>query len=161
METNVIKLEDEKIRLKMRLLGECARMQKNILNNAKTAMQEAQDSANEHDGAMEEKFDSYREELQNKRDMFARQADQALDDLAMLNRVNTTKENDTVMLGSVVETDAPQKLFISISLGKIELDGETYFAISPMAPLYKAMAGLKAGDSYEFRGKKCKVKNVF
>lgn len=160
MEYKTLTMDVEKISLKQRLMAECVRMQKNIINNAREAMQDAQLSANEHEGAMEEKFDSYREELQNKRDLFARQLDQGLDDLAFLNKVNSQKEYDTVMLGAVVITEM-QHLFISISLGKIEIDDQVYFAVSPMAPIYKAMAGLKKGDVFEFRGKKTKILDVF
>ncbi|GAH61152.1 unnamed protein product, partial [marine sediment metagenome] len=54
-----------------------------------------------------------------------------------------------------------QKLFISISLGKIELNKETYFAISPQVPLFKAMERLKKGDSFVFNGKKHQIKDLF
>lgn len=160
METNVLLMTDEKIAIKQKLMAECVRLQKNVVNNAKEAMQDAQMSANEHDGAMEEKFDSYREELQNKRDMFARQLDQGLDDLAFLNQVNSHKEFETAVLGAVVITEM-QNLFISISLGKIEVNGKQYFAVSTMAPIFKAMAGLKKGDTFEFRGKKTRILDVF
>ena len=35
-------------------------------------------------------------------------------------------------------------------MGKIELDGEEYFAISPNVPIYNALKGKSAGDTVAF-----------
>ena len=64
--------------LKRQLLQECLRIQNEQISAAKTAMNEAQESANEHHGAMEDKFESFREACQIQRDMFARQLDEAM-----------------------------------------------------------------------------------
>jgi len=65
-----------------------------------------------------------------------------------------------VHFGSAVITDK-QKLFISIGLGKFDYDGDTWYAISPRVPLYEAMKGKKAGDTFEFNGQKSTIKDVF
>lgn len=136
-------------------------MQKVVADNARTAMVDAQSSANDNDDDTEEKlFNSYREEMQNKRDMFARQLEQAMDDLSLLNKVNATQEHQQAEFGAVVITEM-QKLFISISLGQIKVGNEVFFAISPSAPIFKALVGKKKGESFEFREKKIKVLDVY
>lgn len=143
------------------MLSKALKMQKEVIETARAAMLDAQQSANDNDDDTEEKlFNSYREEMQNKRDMFARQLEQAFDDLQMLQKVTVGQAHNEVEFGSVVETDS-QKLFISISLGAINIEEGQYFAISPSAPLYKAMAGKKAGETFQFRDKDIKVKQVF
>lgn len=154
-------MEPDKQKIKQQLLAEALRMQKVVADNARTAMLEAQSSANDNDDDTEEKlFNSYREEMQNKRDMFARQLEQAMDDTALLNKVNATQEHGQAEFGSVVITEM-QKLFISISLGQIKIGNDTFFAISPSAPLFKALAGKKKGETFDFRDKKIKVVDVY
>jgi transcription elongation GreA/GreB family factor len=154
-------MSNPKIDFKHKLLSECMRMQKEILNTHKTAMQEAQQSAIESDDNAEDSLmDSYREEMQNQRDMYARQLEHAMDDYNTLNQVNPDKLLEEVSFGSVVVTEN-QKLFICISLGNVKVDTDTYFAVSPAAPLYKAMAGKKAGESFSFRDKQIKLVEVY
>jgi transcription elongation GreA/GreB family factor len=62
--------------------------------------------------------------------------------------------------GSVVITK-DQKIFISIGLGKITLEKETFFAISIMVPLSKALMAKQKNDVIELNGKKIEIKEVF
>ncbi len=154
--------QDDKLKRKQQLLTECLRLQTQNVEQLRAAMLEAQQSANDNDDDTEEKlFNSYREEMQNKRDLFARQLDQALDDMALLHKVTALAESKDTSFGAVVETSAGQKLFISISLGQVKLNGDTFFALSPSAPLFKAMAGKKKGEPYEFRGQTASITDVY
>lgn len=146
--------------IKQALLAECIKLQKNIVATAKQAMNEAQESAMEYDESSEDNMvDSYREEMQNKRDMFARQVENALEDLALLQKV-AIEATETIQFGSVVVTEQ-QKLFVSISLGQVKIDGDTYIALSPSAPLYKILQGKKKGETYQFRDKSVKILEVY
>jgi transcription elongation GreA/GreB family factor len=146
--------------LKQHLLAECLRIQNTQIQTAKSAMDEAQESANEHQGALEDKFESFREACQIQRDMFAKQLDEAITSLSVLKRIVATKENKNIMLGSVIITNL-QKFFISVSLGEITVDGEKFFAISAMSPLFKAMAGKGEGDEFSFRDKTYRIESIF
>jgi len=46
-------------------------------------------------------------------------------------------------------------------MGKIILDGETFYAISPQVPIFQAMRGKKAGDTFIFNGQTFEIKDVF
>lgn len=149
------------LEVKQRLLGECMRIQNLQIQTAKSAMDEAQESANEHQGAgIEDKFESFREACQIQRDMFAKQLDEAITGLAILKRIVATKENKVITLGSVVHTNL-QKYFISASIGEIKVNGEKYFAISTMSPIFKAMADKTAGEEFTFRDKRYLIEEVF
>jgi transcription elongation GreA/GreB family factor len=153
-------MESLNLPFKQKVLTECIKLQREVVSSAKSAVLDAQDSAVNYDGGSEDNLmESYREEMQNKRDMFAKQLDLALDDQNLLNQIQPDKLMDTVSFGSIVYTDQ-QKLFVSISLGTIKVDGESLFAISPSAPLYKAMTGKKVGESFTFRDKQIKVLDV-
>lgn len=150
----------QKVELKRQLLHECIRIQNEQVSAARTAMEEAQESANEHHGAIEDKFESFREACQIQRDMYAKQLDEAMTGLNILRRVNVGKENSEIMLGSVVETNL-QDFFISTSLGALKLNEKTYYAISPMSPLFKAMNGKAKGERFALRDKEYEIKNVY
>ena len=150
----------QELELKKRLLQECTKLLNTQIKAAKDAMDDAQESANEHQGAIEDKFESFREACQIQRDMYARQLDELITTMGVLRRINATKESKEVAFGAVVQTSL-QNYFIGVSIGQIELDGETYYAISGMSPVFKAMAGKTAGETFEFRGQEYKIEQVF
>ncbi|MER2998274.1 hypothetical protein [Pontibacter populi] len=149
----------QELELKKRLLQECTKILNNQIKAAKDAMDDAQESANEHQGAIEDKFESFREACQIQRDMYARQLDELITTMSVLKRINATKENKEIAFGAVVHTNL-QNYFIGVSLGQIEVEGETFFAISGMSPVFKAMAGKTAGETFEFRDQKYKIEHV-
>lgn len=149
----------QELEIKKKLLQESTRLLSEQIKAAKDAMDVAQESANEHQGAMEDKFESFREACQIQRDMYARQLDELLSTMAVLKRINATKPNTDISLGAVVQTEL-QNYFIGVSLGEIKIDGESFYAISGMSPLYKVMAGKVTGESFTFRDKTYKVLQV-
>ncbi|MCD4745952.1 MAG: GreA/GreB family elongation factor [Bacteroidales bacterium] len=149
----------DKSLLKEKLFNECLKQQMKSVDNIKVAISEAQKSANEY-GQPKDRYDAYRIQLLRKRDMFANQLKIGLEQIETLHKINLSINHDIVNFGALVITDE-QKLFVSISLGKIMIDNETYYAISPMVPFYKAMKGLKKGDTFDFRGRKLKILDIF
>lgn len=149
----------QELELKKRLLQECTKVLNTQIKAAKDAMDDAQESANEHQGAIEDKFESFREACQIQRDMYARQLDELITTMSVLKRINATKETKEVAFGAVVHTNL-QNYFIGVSLGQIEVDGESFFAISGMSPVFKAMAGKMEGETFEFRDQKYKIEHV-
>ncbi|WP_439883182.1 hypothetical protein ACSX1A_08410 [Pontibacter sp. MBLB2868] len=150
----------QELETKKRLLQGSIQVLNEQIKAAKAAMDEAQNSANEHQGAMEDKFESFRENCQIQRDMYARQLDELISTMALLRRINATKINSEVSFGAVVHTEL-QNYFIGVSLGELKVDGESFFAISSMSPIFKAMAGKSSGDSFTFRDQEYKIVQVF
>jgi hypothetical protein len=151
--------EKEYVPLKKQLLGECQNIQKKAIDSSKTAMDEAQVALNEY-GPNKDRYDSFRDQLIGKRDMFAAQYQKALTECSVLKKIDPNNINKRVEFGAVVMTQK-SNFFISISSGKIELDGITYYAISPAVPLFKVMEGLKKGDTFEFNGQKQTITDLF
>ena len=150
----------EQLETKKQLLAECFSIQSRLVETAKEAMLQAQESANEEQGSIEDNSESFKSQLQLDRDMYARQVEEAINSFNQLRKIDVTKEGGTIALGSVVVTDT-QNFFISISLGEITVDGKKYFAISTSTPLYKEMAGKKKGDVFKFRDKKYRIVKVY
>ncbi|WP_075602771.1 GreA/GreB family elongation factor [Saccharicrinis aurantiacus] len=66
-----------------------------------------------------------------------------------MNKINPLKISETVEFGSVVYT-SNGNYFIGVAQGKIDLDGESFYAISLASPIGKAMFGKKIGDEIAF-----------
>lgn len=67
-----------------------------------------------------------------------------------LNNAGANSPKEVVSDGALVTTNT-HIFFIGISLGELTLEnGSKVFTISSKAPIYAAMRGLKAGDSFTF-----------
>jgi septation ring formation regulator EzrA len=148
-----------KLEIKKKLFDACLHHQNEVIENLKELMSDAQESANDY-GMPKDRYDSYRMQLLRKRDMYGQQLEKALEEIVILKKIDISKENKDVSFGAVVITDA-QKLFISISLGKIEIEGETFYAVSVKVPFYDVIKGKKKGNTFDFRAKQYKVVDVF
>lgn len=145
--------------LKKNIYDECEKTQMKKIKHLESAMAEAERAAHD-DKNTTDMFDSHMMQLIRKRDMFAKQLEQELENLKILHRIDQTIHHDRVEFGVVVITDV-QKVFVSIGLGKIIVDSDTYYAISLRVPFFQAMDGKKVGDTFEFRGKKVKILDIF
>ncbi|QDA62114.1 hypothetical protein [Hymenobacter jejuensis] len=147
--------------LKQQLLAECRRVQQQKADTARQAMLDVQESANESQGAIEDKFESFREACHIQRDLYARQLDEALSGLQVLQRVPEARPpKDQPGLGSVVVTN-DQRFYISVSIGEIQVEGEPYCAISAFSPLFQAMSSSRTGESFDFRGKRYCIEEIY
>ena len=147
------------LHIKQKLVGLCKDTQMKMVESAKAAKNEAQHALNDY-GPNKDRYDSFRDQLIGRRDMFANQYQKALSDLNVLQQINCQELKDKVEFGAIVISDI-SKFIVAISSGKIEHNGDVYYAISPAVPLYKVMQGLKAGDSFEFNGKLQTIKELF
>lgn len=149
----------DRFELKKKILQACIDMELQVIANLKQVMEEASDSAEDY-GLPKDLYDSYRNQLMSKRDMFAQQMQKVTEQLDILRRIDPGKMYPSVRYGAVVITES-QKLFISAGIGKVKVDDEEYYAISALVPFYSAIDNKKKGDEYEFRGKKEKILDVF
>ena len=66
---------------------------------------------------------------------------------------------DTVGPGAVVVL-GDRRFVIAVSTTRFEAAGETYMGISQQSPIYLAMKGLQAGDSFTLNGREMEVEDV-
>jgi hypothetical protein len=149
----------DRLKLKQKILDACFAQQTKVMDNLKVVMAEVADSAEEY-GLPKDLYDSYRNQMMSKREMFAQQLLKINEQVDILRRVDMTRTFHQIRFGAVVITES-QRLFVAAGIGKIVVDGEEYFVISAMVPFYNAIDGKRAGDTYEFRGKKEKILEVF
>jgi len=149
----------DKLAYKRGLIEKCLEQQYQNVLNAKSAMDDIQEIAVDY-GQPQEHYDSYKSQLLRKRDVFAKQYEKAKVERKILEKIDIKKVCKSVGFGAVVETD-DQKFIICISLGKITFNNETIFGISSKVPLYKVMEGLEKANSFEFKGKKYQIIDIF
>jgi len=149
----------DKLEFKKELIKVCLDYQNKSAENLLAVMRDAQQGANDY-GQPKDRYDSYRIQLLRKRDMYGNQLKKVNYEINILERIEISRKNDTVSFGAVVITDA-QKLFIAIGIGKINVQGETFYSISTLVPFYQAMAGLKQGDTFTFRGNEIKIIELY
>jgi hypothetical protein len=149
----------DRLKLKQKILEACFEQQTKVMENLKMVMEEVADSAEEY-GLPKDLYDSYRNQMMSKRDMFAQQLLKITEQVDVLRRIDMTRTYHQIRFGAVVITET-QRLFVAAGIGKIKVEGEEYFVISAMVPFYTAIDGKKVGDTFEFRGKMEKILEVF
>ncbi len=147
------------ISIKKRLLEKSIEIKEESKAHSLSAMADAQKAANEY-GPARDRYDSFRTQVMRKRDMLAQQLAVVEEELRFLHQINLDKPSTKIESGAMVVLDK-QTIFILLGIGKIEMDGNDYYVISPVVPLATAMKELKAGDSFKFRGKSMKILEVF
>jgi len=146
------------LELKVKIYKRCIEKQKDLLENSKSAMDDAQKAANEY-GPPKDRYDSFRTQLLRKRDLYAEQYEKALKEYRHLEILNPEIKNNTVDVNTLVITNI-QKFYVSIGLGKIDLPDGIFFVVSPLAPIFQSLRGKKKGESITFKGQHIEVVNV-
>ena len=78
---------------------------------------------------------------------------------AELQKIDPNKKYDKVEFGSLVLT-TQNNYFISTALGKIELDGESFFCISLASPIGKLLFNKKEGETFSFQNKTIEITEI-
>jgi len=76
-----------------------------------------------------------------------------------LSRISLKKEHRKVDYGSLIKTDKGI-YFISIGIGKIEVDNTIVYAISLNSPLGKQLKGKEKEDEVQFQGREFRIKEI-
>jgi transcription elongation GreA/GreB family factor len=77
----------------------------------------------------------------------------------IVQKINPSKTNSKINLGSLVETDKGW-FYISVGLGSLTFKEQLVFAINPEAPVGKALIAKEKGDSIHFNGVESEIIQV-
>ncbi len=146
--------------LKEQLHQQCVNYVKQRMDDAQQAIAEAQQAANnDTKSSAGDKYETGREMAQQETNRNLIQLNEANKLMVALNRISTGSKPATAEAGSVVKTNQGN-FYLSISAGNINIDGETYIAISTASPVGLKLKGTQAGDSFTFNGKTYSVIEV-
>ena len=151
----------DQIAIKQTLIEQCEEFVQQKIDVSEKLMNEAQDSANnETKSSAGDKFETGRAMMHAERDKNANQLSEAMKIRMQLERLKRAESSEKITFGSVVMTSFGN-YFISISAGRIIVDEEKYFAISPQAPLAKSLQHKKVGNVIDFNDQNIKILEVF
>lgn len=143
--------------LKEALLAHCRNEAQARVNRIAEVMRRAQETANEDTkSSAGDKYETGRAMMHLEQEKNQRQLTEAQRLMETLSQVSLHKEHEEVGFGSLVETNTGI-FFISVSLGRISLEGQTYFAISSVSPMGKALSGKRAGEKASVNGREIQI----
>ncbi|WP_317043891.1 3-oxoacyl-ACP synthase [Hymenobacter sp. CRA2] len=145
---------------KLQLHALCLTFVEQRMATCQAAINAAQESANsETKSSAGDKYETGRAMAQNERDRNAVQLHEAKQLLGELQRIDPARDCDAVRPGALVTTSMG-RFYVSISAGKLTVDGVDYFAVSAAAPVAQALSGKRAGESATFNGKPVRIEAV-
>lgn len=148
------------VELKPQLHQLCIDFVNERINFAKQAMNSAQESANQEEkSSAGDKYETGRAMAQLERDKAAAQVAEAMKMKAVLDQIRPSTSFPKVGLGSLVITDST-KFYLSISAGKLVIEGEAYLAISAQSPIGQLLLNRSAGDQFSFNNQRQVIVSV-
>ena len=146
--------------VKQALYQKCEAYVQKRIDTANSAMQDAQSSANsETKSTAGDKHDTARAMMQLAAEQNAKHLAEANKLKQVLHLINPEQKSIKGELGSLVIA-SNGNFYISVSVGKIELNGTIYFAISPTSPMGTVLKNLNAGDKTNFNHLSIEIKEV-
>jgi hypothetical protein len=136
--------------LKEKIVQTCVEIVQQKIDVLKKNLHDLSDSAgNETKRTAGDKHEAALAMLQIEQENNSRQLKDALQQKAVLEKLDPHLKTETVVRGSIVHSNKGI-FYISLGLGKLKVENETVFAVSPEAPLGKLLLMKKAGDSFQF-----------
>lgn len=146
--------------LKETLIGKCREFASERKSHIDFQMKEIKEALFEEiKSSAGDKHETGRAMLQLEREKVGNQFYEVEDMFETLNKINISAASTVVHLGSLVYT-TQSNYFIAISAGKIEVDGQTFFAISSSTPIGKLLMAKTEGQEVNFRDQKFIIEKI-
>lgn len=130
------------------------------INNSLLAIKNAQESANsEVKSSAGDKHETGRAMAQLETEKNGIQLVEANKLKQVIGLINPNKKCKKVELGALVITNGGN-YFLSVSIGKIEVNRILYFGVSPVSPIGQALLNQKEGENVVFNGRKFTIKTI-
>jgi transcription elongation GreA/GreB family factor len=151
---------DKNQQLKFQLYTKCVDYVNQRMSHIQAAIDAASESGNdETKSSAGDKHETGRAMMQLEQEKNAKQLIETLELKKLLDRINPNQQSQTAALGSLVITNK-EKFYISISAGKLMIDSEIYFAVSPTSPIALKLIGLTADQEMNFNGSLYSIKDI-
>ncbi|TAF96061.1 MAG: transcription elongation factor [Cytophagia bacterium] len=148
--------------MKQQLIETVTQLIAQRMNAAQTAMQAAQESANsETKSSAGDKYETGRAMGQLDRNMYAQQYEQARQEMAVINQLAEKVVSDQVIVPGALVKTTNGLFWIAVSVGQIEVNGQSVLVVSAQAPIGKMLLHKKVGDSIEWAGKKNQIEAIY
>jgi hypothetical protein len=145
--------------LRAKIINTCIDLLNQHIKDTTEVIRDIEQSVQEY-GPPKDRYDSFKTQLSRRRELLSEQIQKAWEEIEIFKRIDPAKIETEAGFGAMVIT-TKQKLFISVGMGKFDIDGMVWHAVSPAVPICQAIAGLKKGDSFQFRDEKITIVDVF
>lgn len=145
---------------KNKLKEACLKLLEEKIQMLQTAIDEAQSASNqETKSTAGDKHDTAKAHAQNETERLGNQMAQMQQMFESCKRLST-EVHSKIQVGSFVQTNRGN-FYISVALGKMNLEGLDFFAISLQAPLGQLLFGKVAGDEFVMmNGQACEIQTI-
>lgn len=146
--------------LKKALFAACESYVNDRIKTIEEAMRNAQSAANdETKSSAGDKYETGRAMMHLEKEKLAGQLSEAAKMKKALDLIDRERVDTVAGLGSLVRT-AGASYYIAASVGKLQVEGEIFFAISPASPVGQQLLGKQAGDTFSFAGRTRKIEDL-
>jgi len=145
--------------IKQELLQVCMDFVNKRISNYKLEMDIIKESIENNDRGDSEDDDSGNGKLLNDLEKNAQHLNEASKMMDILKMINPKIQNDSATLGSIVYTNT-NAFFLSCSVGKIDFEGKSYFAISLQSPIGMLLKNKSKGEQINFNGTNYTITNI-
>ncbi|GAL85482.1 hypothetical protein MYP_2711 [Sporocytophaga myxococcoides] len=146
--------------VKIKLYELCVAFVEQRIASSQKAIEHAQLAANEETkSSAGDKYETGRAMMQLEIEKQSVQLGEAMKLKQVLSQINPEKTTDTIQSGSLVFTDQGN-FYISISAGKLDIDGITYFAVSPVSPIGTLLIGKNSGETIILNAKTFTIRMI-
>jgi len=145
--------------MKEQLLQACYSYVNKRIASYKDEIETIKESIESNDKSNDEGDDSGNGKLFNDLELNAQYLSDANKMLDTLKLINSKTINTHANLGSLVKTTS-NNYFISISVGKIEIEGETFFGISLLSPIGQLLKNKTIGESVVFNNSTITISEI-
>ena len=138
--------------IKTALLQRCLTLAEDKIASLQHILKETQQAANnETKSSAGDKHETGRAMAQLETEKLTAQLSEALNIKQNLTQINPTITSNMVVLGSVVYTNNGN-FYIAASIGKVAVENQLFFAISPASPIGKLLLTKKAKETFSLNG---------
>jgi len=146
--------------IKKRLYNLCIAYANERIDNASQAIAAARISSTEDTkSSAGDKYETGRAMMQQDIDRQTLQLNEAQKLKTFLERMEPESRSDQVQNGSLAYTNHGT-FYLAISMGQVELDGQTYYVISGASPIGTQLMHQQKGARFGFNGREYEVQSV-
>ena len=143
---------------KAELLDTCKKLVEDRIRSAQKELASYNmQSSEETKSSAGDKYETARAMIHLEKEKMSIQLNESIKLKQVLEMIKPTPDQSG--MGRLVITDTG-RFFISVSLGLIKCNDQSYFVLSPVAPLGKLLAHAKVGDKKSFNGKNYQIIEV-
>lgn len=147
--------------IKRSLLDQCKAIIEERVGVTQNAIDRAREGAvGETKSSVGDKYETTRALMQTEQDNQSRQLSESRKLQMLLGRIKPEVLHEKATFGSVVRTDQGN-YFISISAGRLMVEKDKYFAISPQTPLAREFLQKASGGEAIFNDKPIRILEVY